>query len=175
MAKKPALISDDGSVRIARGPGAQRAPAPGWRATRHGQAPSSETGARFRDGWPAARLLALIRVAAWGALLATVILSVVPGTMRPHVLENDYLEHFVAYFMTACLLAIGYPRPLSSLASGIMLTLCAGGLELVQLWVPGRTASIGDFNASVLGTCGGILVVLAAAWSRPALRGLRRP
>lgn len=74
---------------------------------------------------PVARFLALIRIAAWLALLAIVVLSVVPGPMRPHVLKSDHLEHFIAYFMTACLLAIGYPRPLGRLASGIMLTLCA--------------------------------------------------
>jgi VanZ family protein len=175
MPTKPAFIPDDGSVQIARGAGAQRAPAPGSRATGHGQAPSSETSARFRAGGPLARLPPLIRIAAWLALLAVVVLSVVPGSMRPHVLESDHFEHFIAYFMTACLLAIGYPRPLGLLASGIMLTLCAGGLELVQLWVPGRTASIGDFNAGMLGTCGGILAVLAAAWSSHALHGLRRP
>lgn len=175
MPTKPAFISDDGSVGIARGAGAQGAPEPGSCPKRHGQAPSSETSARFRVGWLVTRLPALIRIAAWLALLAIVVLSVVPGPMRPHVLGSDHLEHFVAYFMTACLLAMGYPRPLDRLASGIMLTLCAGALELVQLWVPGRTASIGDFNFGMLGACGGILAVWAAAWSSRALRGLRRP
>ena len=48
-----------------------------------------------------------------------IVLSVMPGNMRPHVLGNDYYEHFAAYFITGGLLAIGYLRPMQLLSSGV--------------------------------------------------------
>ena len=87
----------------------------------------------------------LTRMGSGLAALTIIILSLVPGKMRPHVLGNDFREHFVAYFFMAGLLAIGYLRPMQMLSRGVLLTICAGSLEFVQLWIPGRTASAGGF------------------------------
>ena len=114
----------------------------------------------------AAKLIRLIRAHAWLAALAIVVLSVVPGTMRPHVMGNDYCEHFAAYFITGSLLAIGYPRPTQLMASGIALALCAGGLELVQVWIPGRTASVADFAIGTLGACLGLVAIFVIKHAR---------
>ncbi len=103
----------------------------------------------------------LTRFGAWPALAAIIVLSVVPGTMRPHVLGNDRAEHFIAYLIVASLFAIGYLRPLQLLSSGLLLTLCAGALELAQLSIPGRLASPLDFLASTTGIWTGFLIVFA--------------
>jgi VanZ family protein len=104
----------------------------------------------------------LIRMGSGLAALTIIILSLVPGKMRPHILGNDYGEHFVAYLFTGGLLAIGYLRPVQLLSRGVLLTICAGSLELVQLWIPGRTASAGGFVTSTIGAWIGLLLIVAA-------------
>lgn len=106
------------------------------------------------------KLVMLTRLGAWLAVLTIIVLSVVPGNMRPHALGNDYYEHFAAYFITGCLFAIGYLRPMQLLSSGVLLPICAGSLEFVQLWIPGRTASAGDFAISTIGAWIGLLLIV---------------
>jgi VanZ family protein len=104
-------------------------------------------------------MVMLSRRGAWLAVLGIIVLSVVPGNMRPHTLGNDYAEHFVAYFIAGSLFAIGYPS--STVASGSLLAICAGSLEFIQMWIPGRTASTGGFASSTIGACIGLLVIVA--------------
>jgi hypothetical protein len=106
----------------------------------------------------ATKIVKLTRMGAWLAVVTIVILSVVPGGMRPDILGNDYAEHFTAYFIAGGLFAIGYQ--LSMLSSGALLTASAGSLELVQLWVPGRFASVRDIAASAIGAWIGLMVIV---------------
>ena len=101
----------------------------------------------------------LIRVGAWLAVLTIVVLSVVPGNLRPHVFGNDYFEHLAAYFITGSLLAIGFPRPMQHLVSWTLLATCAGVLEFIQRSIPDRTASIGEFATGVFGAGLGIMAI----------------
>ena len=93
-------------------------------------------------------------------VLTVIVLSVMPGKMRPHILGNDYYEHFVAYFTAGSLLAVGYPRPMQLLSGAILLGICAGSLEFVQLWIPGRTSSVGGFASAAIGASIGLLIVV---------------
>ena len=111
-------------------------------------------------------LVLAARIAAWLAVLAIVVLSVVPGTMRPHVLGNDSAEHFVAYFIAGSLFAIGYQSSQRLLSSGILLATCAGLLEFVQLWIPGRSAAISDFEVSTIAAWIGLLAVVLVRLTR---------
>ncbi len=106
------------------------------------------------------KLVKLGRLAAGLSVVTIVILSVVPGNMRPHILGNDPAEHFVAYSITGSLLAVGYLSPMQLLASGVLLPVCAGLLELAQTWIPGRMPSAGEFTASAIGTWIGLLVMV---------------
>jgi VanZ family protein len=106
-------------------------------------------------------LVMLTRMGSGLAALTIIVLSLVPGNMRPHVLGNDYGEHFVAYVVMGGLLAIGYLRPMQLLSRGVLLTMCAGSLEFVQLWIPGRTASAGGFATSTIGAWIGLLLIVA--------------
>ena len=121
--------------------------------------PSARSTAVPKARVPTKALMTLIRVNAWLAVLTIIVLSVVPGNWRPHVMANDYLEHFTAYFITGTLLAIGFSGPVQQLANCIMLATCAGLLEFVQLWVPGRTASMGEFITGALGAWLGIVAI----------------
>jgi VanZ family protein len=106
------------------------------------------------------KLVMLTRMGAGLAVLTIIVLSVVPGNMRPNVLGNDLCEHFAAYFITGSLLAAGYLRPLQLLSSGVLLAICGGSLEFAQLWIPGRTASAGDFASSAVGAWIGLLLIV---------------
>src|SRR4051794_7021569 len=108
----------------------------------------------------------LARMAAWPAVVVIIILSVVPGSVRPHMLGNDRAEHFFAYLIAGSLFAIGYVRPLRWLSGGVILTICAGALELIQLLIPGRLASPRDFIVSTIGAWIGFLTVVAIGQAR---------
>jgi hypothetical protein len=79
-----------------------------------------------------ARIVILARIGVWPAVLGIIVLSVLPGNMRPDVLGNKAVEHFIAYFIANSLFAIRYLRPWQWLSSGVLLVLCAGGLEFIQ-------------------------------------------
>jgi hypothetical protein len=100
------------------------------------------------------------------ALPAIVIVSVIPGSLRPHLLGNDASEHFVAYFVAGALFSLGYVRPMQILSSSILLPLCAGAMEFAQIWIPGRMPSVGDFAISTLGGWTAQLVVVFIRRSR---------
>ena len=110
------------------------------------------------------KLMMLSRLGAGVTMLAITLLSLVPGNMRPHILGNDRFEHFVVYFLTGSLWAVGRPMPL--LSSGALFAIGAGSLEFVQLWIPGRTASAGDFATSAIGAWTGLLAIIAIRWAR---------
>jgi VanZ family protein len=112
-----------------------------------------------------------IRVAGWFAVLVIILLSVTPGRLRPDVLGEKHIEHLVAYAGTAMLLATGYAGRSASIKIGILLSLCSGVLEIVQLGISGRTSSVADFLASSLGAWIGVAVIYGL---RVALKRLPR-
>jgi VanZ family protein len=100
-----------------------------------------------------------IRAAGWLAVLAIVVVSLVPGQLRPDVLGEKHFEHLAAYLGAAILLAVGYPRRLQFILIGVSLSVCSGVLEIVQLWIPGRSSSAADFAASSLGAWIGVATI----------------
>jgi VanZ family protein len=105
--------------------------------------------------------LRIIRAIAWIAAFVIIVLSLVPGGLRPHVLEDKHFEHFAAYFVAGGLFAIGYPQVRLVIFLGVLLTLCSGIMEIAQLWIAGRTANFFDLIASASGTWIGLI----AGWS----------
>jgi VanZ family protein len=97
-----------------------------------------------------------LRVAGWLAVLAIVVVSVVPGRLRPVVLGEKHIEHLAAYLGASMLLAAGYPRRFQLVLIGVLLSGCSGVLETVQLWIPGRSSSAADFAAGSLGAWVGV-------------------
>jgi VanZ family protein len=116
------------------------------------------------------KVVMLARMAAWPAVVAIIVLSVVPGSVRPHVLGNDRVEHFIAYLVAGGLFAIGYVRPVQLLSNSVMLTVCAGALECVQLLIPGRHPNPRDFIVSTIGAWIGFLAVVAIGQARGRIR-----
>jgi len=120
------------------------------------------------DHPPPASVL-LCRIAGGVSLLAILVLSLVPSELRPHVLPGKHLEHFVAYLIAGLLLALGWRRDRQVLLCGVALAACSAVLEILQLWVPGRTSSVADFLASTSGALAGLTMIHLC----PSLRGGR--
>jgi hypothetical protein len=98
------------------------------------------------------------RIIGWVSVLSVVVLSLVPGRFRPHVLPSNHEEHFIAYVVVGSFLGISYPALRQRLILGIMLAIGAALLEAAQLFIVGRTSSVEDFVASAMGAWTGLLL-----------------
>src|SRR5215471_11113199 len=109
--------------------------------------PAKRVGMLFRERPAAAEILGvmrrLFRVAAWFLLLAIVVLSVVPPDYRPVTPAPHGVEHLVIFFLTGLAFGLGYAsRPFLQI---IALAAFSAGIELVQIYIPGRHARLSDF------------------------------
>jgi VanZ family protein len=96
----------------------------------------------------------LFQILAWLLLAAIVAVSIVPPELR---LATDFpqpLEHFSVFLLVGFAFCLGYPSRYT--AQGVALVLFAAAVELLQLWIPGRHARIGDFLLAALGVGIGI-------------------
>lgn len=93
------------------------------------------------------------RVAGWAGVCLIIALSLVPGTLRPHVLGAGKFEHLLAYAMTSLALCLGYVDRNQRVRIGLGLSALAGALEIAQLWVPGRVSQFSDFASGAIGAC----------------------
>jgi VanZ family protein len=96
----------------------------------------------------------IFRVAAWFLLLAIVVLSVVPPDNR-HVTPAPHdVEHLVIFFLTGLAFGLGYAtRPFLQI---IGLAAFSAGIELVQLYIPGRHARLSDFLVNAVSVALGV-------------------
>lgn len=93
-------------------------------------------------------------------------LSVVPGSDRPHTGAGGLNEHLVAYAMVGAAYGLGYLKTRQRVWVGVMMSLAAGLLELVQIFIPGRNPEVEGFAISALGAWVGLALAAAfvAAW-----------
>jgi VanZ family protein len=89
-----------------------------------------------------------LRVCAWFCALLLAYLSLIPGDLQVRTGAPTQLEHFVAYFGTTMFFMLGYPRRRVIAAVSLMVYACF--LEVGQLVLPGRFASVVDATASIL-------------------------
>ena len=99
----------------------------------------------------------LARVATVLCVVALIVLSWLPKSMEHRTGAPGYLEHVVAYLVTAVFMKLGWPMNRTRWM-GLGLGVLGGLLEVGQLLVPGRTAQVIDFGASVAGGFVGLLV-----------------
>ena len=109
----------------------------------------------------------VLRCLGWISVATIAILSLVPGSERPHVLATGQLEHFVAYAGTAALLATGYNAKRQLIGISVLLPVYAACLEILQTFVPGRNAQMIDAAGGAIGSWIGIVLVLSVHyWCR---------
>jgi VanZ family protein len=95
------------------------------------------------------------------AVLAIVVLSLIPANWETRTGATPRLEHFVAYCGTSILLGLAWPGTRQALAQGLMLTVLSIAMELLQNFSPGRHPSALDALVSTLGAITGLGLALA--------------
>ena len=111
--------------------------------------------------WPQliTRLTVPFRLAAWVFIAVLVLLTIAPPSARPDSGVPHHLEHFASFFIAGALWFMGYPRRL--LLCVALAVPFAGGLELLQILVPGRHARLIDFAVDALGAWSGSVAAFA--------------
>lgn len=111
----------------------------------------------------------------WGPVGAFVCvlyaLSLDPGTPKPGTPGVDKVLHVAAYGTLGLLLARGAggaPRWAAAVALVVLGALAGIGDEWIQSGVPGRTASVWDVVADVVGVAGGVALA-AKLWTLPVV------
>lgn len=92
-----------------------------------------------------------LRVAAWLALTAVLIVTISPPGLRPHIWPAN-AERFAAFMVCGGLFALAYPRKWAAIVC--LVPLAAALFELAQALVPHRHPAMKDFVVKAIG--GGI-------------------
>jgi VanZ family protein len=106
----------------------------------------------------------------WLALAGIVFATVSPISLRPHDFVPVNVDRAGAFAVMAFLFVVAYPRHWALCAA--LLTLSAGGIELLQFLSPTRHAALADVLVKAAGASIGCLLGLAV---NRALTRLRRP
>jgi VanZ family protein len=114
---------------------------------------------------------AILRFAGWIGVIGIVVLSLVPGSERPHTGMAGAWEHAIAYAMTGAAFALGYQDRKARVFLLVLLLMCAAILETAQIWIPGRSPYIGDALVSSFSAVAGVLG--AALIGRLLLKDIR--
>lgn len=109
---------------------------------------------KYAGLWAVALQLAFVM-----CIAILVVLSWLPGDEVVRTGANGRVEHAVAYFGTAIIMALAYRERLGLRVQVLLLVMLAGTLEAGQLFAPGRTPAILDFMASSAGAAAGALVM----------------
>jgi hypothetical protein len=103
-------------------------------------------------------LLRLARIATWTGIVAITILSLLPGSMRPHTGLPGQVEHFLAYACTGLAASFGYLSFRQRIVFWTALGAASGFFELIQAWIPDRSSDVRDALASTIGLTAGLLL-----------------
>lgn len=100
------------------------------------------------------------------SLVTIAVLSLVPGSIRPHTGASGNVEHVMAYSGTAFLLSIAFPR-LRGWFIMALLVEAAALFEIAQMGIPDRGPGLdnwiaGSFGA-VIGTLAGFTLLKLAS------------
>lgn len=103
----------------------------------------------------------MLRLLAWGCLLAIAIVTLGAIELRPATAMGGHVERFGAFALVGALFAAAYPRHLLLVAVLVLGTAVA--LEAMQLLAPGRGARLGDGLTKLAGAAAGVGIGAVAA------------
>lgn len=104
----------------------------------------------------ASTLTRVARYAGWLLLALVAVVTIGPIEVRPETVLGPDVERFLAYFVSAFLLAFGYPGRKMTVA--IVVIAAAIGFEIAQHFVPTRDARVIDSLIKIGGAVCGIAV-----------------
>jgi hypothetical protein len=108
-------------------------------------------------------LMRVARMAGWAAIAAITILSLVPGSERPHTGLPGPAEHFAAYACTGLALSLAYLGLRERLIFWFGLATASSVFEILQRRIPDRDAEMQDALVSSFGLTTGLVLGAMAA------------
>jgi VanZ family protein len=111
-------------------------------------------------------LRTLFRAGFAASVLLVVVLSVLPQEVVPVFRISDKVAHFIAYAAIAALGVLGFQGAAGGVVIGVVAL--GGALEVVQAYIPGRSAELLDFVVDVVGVAAGYLLarLLRPLWAQ---------
>jgi VanZ family protein len=111
----------------------------------------------------------LYQLSAWLCVAMIGVLSLVAPSLRPVTILPHNLEHAAIFALAGFAAGLGYPgRPIRTLAAFVIF---AGAVELAQIYVPGRHATLTDFMVDALAACAGVGIAAVVAKLRTPAAG----
>lgn len=98
-----------------------------------------------------------LRFVSTACVLAIIVLSLLPGSERPHTGLPGQFEHIIAYAGTGFFLALRFQTLLAQAFVWTVMAAMSGVLEMVQVNIPGRDPKFIDAFASTSGLTLGLL------------------
>lgn len=115
----------------------------------------------------------ILRVFAWLLAAAVTFATLGPPGARPHSELGQNGEHALAFVLIGLAFGAAYSR--RRLLGSAIAVVMIGVLEMLQLWVPGRHARLGDFVVDALAACIGLAMTAGLDWTRQRLRWSTKP
>lgn len=115
----------------------------------------------------------LLRLGAWLLVAAVAFATLGPPRDRPHLPIGRDGEHALAFILVG--LAVGFAYPNRRILTAVVVVVLTGGLELMQLFAPGRHARLGDFVVDAVTACAGLAIAAAIGWLLTRVHGSTSP
>ena len=98
----------------------------------------------------------ILRLFAWLLAAAVTFATLGPPRFRPHSDLGQDGEHALAFVLLG--LAFGFAYTQNRLFTAVTAVVGIGGIEVLQIWMPGRHARLEDFIVDALAACAGLAI-----------------
>jgi VanZ family protein len=105
----------------------------------------------------------ILRIFAWLLAAAVAFATLGPAQLRPHSNLGQDGEHAFAFVLLGLAFGLAYTQ--RRLLTSAITVAGIGGLEILQLWAPGRHARLEDFMVDALAACIGITAIAVLDWT----------
>jgi cell shape-determining protein MreD len=110
----------------------------------------------------------IFRIIAWLLTAAVAFVTLGPPEYRPHSGLGHDGEHAFAFVLVGLTFGLAYARYRVLIA--VVAVVLIGVLEVLQLWMPGRHATLRDFAVDALAACAGIAAAAVLDWAMHWMR-----
>jgi VanZ family protein len=105
----------------------------------------------------------ILRLFAWLLAAAVTFATLGPPRFRPHSNLGQDGEHVLAFVLLG--LAFGFAYSRNRLLTAAIAVAGIGLIEILQIWAPGRHATLEDFVVDALAACAGLAIAAALDWA----------
>jgi len=105
----------------------------------------------------------ILRIFAWLLAAAVTFATLGPPQLRPHSNLGQDGEHAFAFVLLGLAFGLAYTQ--HRLRTCALAVAGIGGLEILQLWAPGRHARLEDFAVDAVTACIGMVIAAGLDWA----------